>query len=52
LGLAIAARIVAEHGGTLHVEDNDPVGSRFLVLLPAADIAAAVAGDASGLEAS
>jgi signal transduction histidine kinase len=52
LGLAIAARIVAEHGGTLHVEDNDHVGSRFLVLLPAADFAAAVAGDASGLEAS
>jgi two-component system nitrogen regulation sensor histidine kinase NtrY len=52
LGLAIAARIVAEHGGTLHVEDNDPVGSRFLVLLPVSDLAAAVAGDATGLEAS
>jgi two-component system nitrogen regulation sensor histidine kinase NtrY len=45
LGLAIAARIVAEHGGTLHVEDNSPVGSRFLVLLPAAEVAATLAGE-------
>ncbi len=40
LGLAIAARIVAEHHGTLRVEDNSPVGSRFILRLPAAEVAA------------
>lgn len=34
LGLAIVARIVAEHGGKIRVEDNFPVGSRFLIELP------------------
>jgi PAS domain S-box-containing protein len=36
LGLAIASRIVAEHHGTLRVEDNQPAGSRFVVRLPGA----------------
>jgi len=36
LGLAIASRIMAEHHGTLRVEDNVPSGARFLILLPAA----------------
>ncbi len=40
LGLAIAARIVAEHAGTLRVEDNLPVGARFLVRLPAIEVPA------------
>jgi two-component system, NtrC family, nitrogen regulation sensor histidine kinase NtrY len=40
LGLAIASRIVAEHNGTLRVEDNAPSGTRFVVRLPAAEIAA------------
>ena len=40
LGLAIAARIVAEHAGTIHVEDNFPVGSRFLITLPAVEVPA------------
>ena len=40
LGLAIAARVVAEHHGTLRVEDNSPVGSRFILRLPAAEVAA------------
>lgn len=40
LGLAIAARIVAEHAGTIHVEDNFPVGSRFRIILPAAEVPA------------
>ncbi|MFZ0921642.1 MAG: ATP-binding protein, partial [Candidatus Acidiferrales bacterium] len=35
LGLAIASRIVAEHHGTLRVEDNLPSGARFLIRLPA-----------------
>jgi two-component system, NtrC family, nitrogen regulation sensor histidine kinase NtrY len=37
LGLAIVARIVAEHGGSVRVEDNFPVGSRFVIELPAAE---------------
>jgi two-component system, NtrC family, nitrogen regulation sensor histidine kinase NtrY len=42
LGLAIASRIVAEHNGLLRVEDNSPVGSRFLIELPPAEIAPAI----------
>lgn len=40
LGLAIASRIVAEHNGTLRVEDNMPTGARFLIRFPAAEVAA------------
>ncbi len=36
LGLAIVARILEEHGGTIRVEKNDPVGTRFVVELPVA----------------
>jgi len=43
LGLAIASRIVAEHNGTLRVEDNLPMGSRFLIRFPAAEMATAQA---------
>jgi len=39
LGLAIASRIVAEHNGTIRVEDNLPTGTRFLLRFPAADVA-------------
>ena len=35
LGLAIASRIVAEHNGTIRVEDNVPVGARFVIRFPA-----------------
>jgi two-component system nitrogen regulation sensor histidine kinase NtrY len=38
LGLAIASRIVAEHNGTIRVEDNLPTGSRFLIRFPAAEV--------------
>lgn len=41
LGLAIAARVVAEHSGSIRVEDNSPVGSRFVISLPAVEVAAA-----------
>ena len=41
LGLAIASRIIAEHHGTLHVEDNSPVGARFVIQLPVAEVPAA-----------
>jgi len=35
LGLAIASRIIADHKGYIHVEDNIPVGSSFVVEIPA-----------------
>jgi two-component system, NtrC family, nitrogen regulation sensor histidine kinase NtrY len=38
LGLAIASRIVAEHHGTIRVEDNQPFGARFVIRLPAAGV--------------
>jgi two-component system, NtrC family, nitrogen regulation sensor histidine kinase NtrY len=41
LGLAIASRIIAEHNGTLHVEDNSPIGARFVIHLPVAEVPAA-----------
>ena len=34
LGLAIVRRIVAEHGGSIEVGDNEPVGTRFTIELP------------------
>jgi two-component system nitrogen regulation sensor histidine kinase NtrY len=34
LGLAIVRRIVAEHGGSIEVGDNDPRGARFTIELP------------------
>jgi two-component system, NtrC family, nitrogen regulation sensor histidine kinase NtrY len=40
LGLAIASRIIAEHHGTLRVEDNTPSGARFLIRLPAIEVPA------------
>ena len=36
LGLAIVSRIVADHNGTIRVEDNAPRGARFIIELPAA----------------
>jgi PAS domain S-box-containing protein len=40
LGLAIASRIIAEHHGTIWIEDNLPCGARFVIRLPAAEVAA------------
>ena len=34
LGLAIVSRIVTEHGGVIRVEENQPVGARFVIELP------------------
>jgi hypothetical protein len=34
LGLAIVSRIIEEHQGTIRVEENKPVGARFIVELP------------------
>jgi nitrogen fixation/metabolism regulation signal transduction histidine kinase len=36
LGLAIVSRIVEDHNGSIRVEENKPVGSRFVVELPVA----------------
>jgi PAS domain S-box-containing protein len=43
LGLAIASRIVAEHNGTIRVEDNVPTGTRFIIRFPAAEVPAPAA---------
>jgi two-component system nitrogen regulation sensor histidine kinase NtrY len=43
LGLAIADRIIAEHHGTIRVEDNPPQGSRFVIRLPLAEVPAGTA---------
>lgn len=34
LGLAIVRRIIAEHGGSIEVSDNQPQGTRFTIELP------------------
>jgi len=34
LGLAIVRRIVAEHGGSIEVENNTPAGTVFTIELP------------------
>ena len=34
LGLSIVSRIVEDHHGSIRVEKNDPVGSRFIIELP------------------
>ena len=34
LGLAIVSRVIEEHHGSIRVEENEPVGSRFIVELP------------------
>jgi len=35
LGLAIVSRIIEDHRGSIRVEENRPVGARFIVELPA-----------------
>jgi two-component system, NtrC family, nitrogen regulation sensor histidine kinase NtrY len=40
LGLAIASRIVAEHNGSIRVEDNLPTGTKFLIRFPSAEVPA------------
>src|SRR5437879_10969122 len=34
LGLAIVSRIVEDHHGSIRVEENKPVGAKFIVELP------------------
>ncbi len=46
LGLAIVGRIVEDHRGSIRVEENSPVGARFIVELPVAqEVAVAAAAD-------
>jgi signal transduction histidine kinase len=46
LGLAIVSRIIEDHHGSIRVEENQPVGARFVVELPVvpepAPVAAAI----------
>ncbi len=45
LGLAIVSRIIEDHHGSIRVEENTPIGTRFIVELPVASaIAAAPTG--------
>jgi two-component system, NtrC family, nitrogen regulation sensor histidine kinase NtrY len=41
LGLAIVSRIIEDHHGSIRVEENSPIGTRFIVELPVASAAAA-----------
>jgi len=41
LGLAIVHKIVTDHEGTIRVESNRPCGARFVIDLPALDLAPA-----------
>jgi len=34
LGLAIVSRVIEEHHGSIRIEENSPVGSRFIIELP------------------
>jgi nitrogen fixation/metabolism regulation signal transduction histidine kinase len=48
LGLAIVARIVEDHHGTIRVEENKPMGARFVIELPVAAEAEPDAASAGG----
>lgn len=41
LGLAIASRIIAEHNGSIRVENNLIAGTKFVIRFPAAEVPAA-----------
>jgi two-component system, NtrC family, nitrogen regulation sensor histidine kinase NtrY len=43
LGLAIVSRIIEDHHGSIRVEENKPVGARFIIELPIAVHSAGVA---------
>jgi nitrogen fixation/metabolism regulation signal transduction histidine kinase len=45
LGLAIVSRIVEDHRGSIRVEENSPVGTRFIVELPVAQEMTATAAE-------
>jgi len=41
LGLAIVSRIIEDHHGSIRVEENRPVGAKFIIELPVASEAVA-----------
>ena len=43
LGLAIVSRIIEDHHGSIRVEENSPIGTRFIVELPVASAVHAAA---------
>jgi hypothetical protein len=43
LGLAIVSRVIEDHHGSIRVEENQPVGARFILELPVASEAAIAA---------
>src|SRR5581483_11856854 len=47
LGLAIVSRIVEDHRGSIRVEENEPVGARFVIELPVATESAAAPASSS-----
>jgi hypothetical protein len=53
LGLAIVSRIIEDHHGSIRVEENRPVGARFIVELPVAqDVSAYPSQNAPVLRSS
>jgi len=49
LGLAIVSRVIEEHHGSIRVEENRPVGARFIIELPiVTEPVMAVTGSAHG----
>lgn len=45
LGLAIVSRIIEDHRGSIRVEENRPLGARFILELPVAQAMAAAAAE-------
>ncbi len=43
LGLAIVSRIISEHNGTIRVEENRPLGTKFIIEIPVEHAPAAAA---------
>ena len=51
LGLTIAAKILADHGGSIRAEKNAPTGTRFILELPAVSVPQGVETDERAREA-
>jgi len=50
LGLAIVSRIVSEHKGTIRVEENRPLGTKFIIELPVEHAPASAASHAQEVQ--
>ena len=51
LGLTIAAKIMADHGGNIRAEKNTPTGTRFILELPLASMSHEAPAEGSTVEA-